>query len=136
MYNTSHHITSFHHILHCTIPHQTQSLTLFQITPHSTSDHHSSPYHTFHIKPTPLAAHYSVLQYHISNRCIGHTFHIKHHLRLYSKSHHIPHQTIIPHHITHFISHQHLSQHTIPFCNTIFQITVSATLYASHHISH
>ena len=78
---------------------------------HRTTSHHST---TFYIAP----------------------FHINHHLWLYSKPHHIPRQTIIPHHITHFISHQHLSQHTIPFCNTIFQITVSATLYASHHISH
>ena len=40
------------------------------------------------------------------------SFHIKHHLWHYSKPHPIPRHTIIPHHIAHFISHQHLSQHT------------------------
>ena len=71
-------ITSFHHILHCIIPHQTPSLT-------------------------------------------------------YSIPHHVPWHTIILHHITPFVSHQHLSQHVMPLCNTIFQI---AATYASRHISH
>ena len=74
----SHLITSFHHILHCIIPHQTPSLT-------------------------------------------------------YSKPHHIPCHTIILHHITPCVSHQHISQHIMPLCNTIFQI---AATYASRHISH
>ena len=33
------------------------------------------------------------------------------------------------------ISHQHLSQHTIPLCSTIFQIAPYRPRYASHHIS-
>ena len=47
----------------------------------------------------------------------------------------IPRHTIIPHHIAHFISHQHLSQHTIPLCNTIFKIAplISATLCITPH---
>ena len=49
---------------HCIIPHQRPFLT-FQTAPHSTSHHHSSPYHT------SIAAHYSTLQYHISNRTIS-----------------------------------------------------------------
>ena len=36
-----------------------------------------------------------------------------------------------PHYITHFISHQHLLQHTIPLCNTTFQIAP----YWSHYIA-
>ena len=44
-----------------------------------------------------------------------------------SKPHHIPRHTIIPHHITHFVSHQHLSHTAIPLRNTIFK---------SHHIGH
>ena len=35
-----------------------------------------------------------------------------------------------PHHT---ISHQHLSQHTIPLCNNIFQIAAYRPQYASHH---
>ena len=67
----------YHHILHCIIPHRTPSLT-FQATPHSKSHHHQfSPYRTFHITPTPLAAHYSTLQYHIGfeSHHIGHIMH-------------------------------------------------------------
>ena len=62
----------------------------------------------------------------------------------------IPHQTLtisdIPNHTTfhdapsflisqYFISHQHLSQYTVPLCNTIFQISPYRPHYASHHIS-
>ena len=59
-------------------------------------------------------------------------------LPLHLASHHIiattslalfqttPHST--SHHLTHFISHQHLSRHTIPLYNTIFE--------KSHHIGH
>ena len=38
--------------------------------------------------------------------------------------------TVLSHHIAHFISYQHLSQHTIPLCNTISvsNRTISATL--------
>ena len=66
---------------------------------------------------------------------LRHSF-IPHHTRtisdIDSKPHHIPHHTIVPHRIAHFISHQHLPQHTIPLCSTIFQIAwplISATLY-------
>ena len=52
--------------------------------------------------------------------------------------------TIISPYITRFISHQHLSQYTIPLCNTIFQIaTTSATFHmtdvphnATFHVLH
>ena len=55
------HIASFHIKL------------IFQ-APHSTSHHHQfSPYCTFHITSAPVAAHYSTLQYHISNRTISAT---------------------------------------------------------------
>ena len=59
-------------------------------------------------------------------------------LPLHLASHHIiattslalfqttPHST--SHHLTHFISHQHISRHTIPLYNTIFE--------KSHHIGH
>ena len=54
-----------------------------------------------------------------------------------SKPHHIPRHTTIPHHITHFISHQHRSQHTIPLCITIFQTSplISATLCITPHLA-
>ena len=73
--------------------------------------------------------------------CISHhitatTFYIashKRHLWHYSKPHHIPRRTIIPHHLAHFISHQHLSQHAIPLCNTIFQNAPYRPHHASHH---
>ena len=34
------------------------------------------------------------------------------------------------------IAHQHLAQHTIPLCNTIFQIAPYQPHYVSHHVSH
>ena len=54
-----------------------------------------------------------------------------------SKPNHIPRHTIIPHHITFHITPlslvRHLSQHTIPLCNTIFQILTYRPHYGSHH---
>ena len=44
----------------------------------------------------------------------------------YSTSH------LIPPYIAYFIPHQHLSQYTIPLCNTVFQI---ATISAKFHIT-
>ena len=75
----------YHHILHCIIPHQTPSLTLFQTTPQrSTSHHHSSQSHiSYHTVP-PTAHRYSTLQYQIWNHtisatlCITLTFRILH----------------------------------------------------------
>jgi len=60
-----------------------------------------------------------------------------HHLTISTSHGHIPRHTIIPHHIAHFISHQHLSQYTIPFCNTIFKIAplISATLCITPHLA-
>ena len=47
----------------------------------------------------------------------------------------VSHTIISSHHIAHFISHQHLSQHTIPLCNTISvsNLTISATLCIAPH---
>ena len=55
------------------------------------------------------------------------------HLTISTSHGHIPRHTIIPHHIAHFISHQHLSQHT----NTIFKIAplISATLCITPHLA-
>ena len=52
----------------CIIPRQTPSLTLFQIAPHYTSHHHSSNISHISYRTAPLAVHYSILQYHVSNR--------------------------------------------------------------------
>ena len=108
-----------HHI----IPHQTPSLTLFQTTPHSTSDHHFSPYHTFHITPAPLAAHYSTLQYHISNRTISATLCIT---PLTSRI--APHFTLLMYHITphSMYSTPHQFQIT-PYIGHIYRTTTSRT---------
>ena len=62
------------------------------------------------------------------------------HLWHYSKPHNIPRHTIISHHITHYISHQHGSQHTIPLCNTtdighIMQRTTSVSHCILFHIT-
>ena len=72
----SHLITSHygHHILHCIIPHRVKRHLWHYSKPHHIPRHiipQSS--HTFHIAPAPLAAHYSTLQYHISNRTISAT---------------------------------------------------------------
>ena len=60
-----------------------------------------------------------------------------HHLTISTSHGHIPRHTIIPHHIAHFISHQHLSQYTIPLCNTIFKIAplISTTLCITPHLA-
>ena len=78
-----------HYIIppHFTLHHSTSNAIsdIFQTTPHSMSHHHSSPYHTFRITPTPLAACYATLQYHISNCshiCI--TPHLTSHFTLHS----------------------------------------------------
>ena len=64
------------------------------------------------------------------------SFHVKHRLGHYSKPlHSTSHHHSSPYH-TWVVSHQHLSQHTIPLCSTIFQIAPYRPHYASHHISH
>ena len=82
----------------------------------------------------------------ITTTCYIASFHIKHHLRHYSKLHPIPRLAIIPHLIAHFISHQHLSQHTsnrtisriAPISVTTYHITprsmYSTPHFRSHHI--
>ena len=65
------------------------------------------------------------------------SFHIQRHLWHYFKPHHIPHHAISPHHIAQFVSHQHLSQYTIPLCNTIrLQIAPYRPHLAFHPVSH
>ena len=113
--------------LHCIIPHQTPSLTLFQTTPHSMSHHHSSSYHTFRITPAPLAAHYSTLHYHISNRTVSATLCITPHLALHPISHQVAFH-ITPHYMyftPHFISHHILDT-----------LCIAPPHLASHHILH
>ena len=70
----AHLVISFHHILHCIIPHQTPSLTLipnyatFHVTPALLAISHIL-YYTSTSRSTP----YSPLQYHISDRTISAT---------------------------------------------------------------
>ena len=117
MYNTSHLITSFH-ILHCIIPHQTPSLTLFQTTPHSTSDHHSSPYHISYHTNTSIPFCNTIFQIalyrpHYAAHHMSHCtpFHITYHIRphaMHSTAHfgsyigHIVHCTTTSHIAPHF----------------------------------
>ena len=57
MYNTDIAIASctslhhYHHILHCIIPHQTPSLTLFQTTPHHTHQYTTTVHPTTYTRP-------------------------------------------------------------------------------------
>ena len=114
-----------HHILHCIISHQTPSLALFQ-TPHSTS-HHFLPYHALNIAPAPLAAHYSTLQYHISNRTMSATLCIT---PLTSRI--APHYTLLTCHIMGHIMH-HATD--ISHC-TPFHVTDVPQMYSRPHSDH
>ena len=74
---------------------------------------------------------------HLASRHIIPPHFTLHHLTISTSHGHIPRHTIIPHHIAHFISHQHLSQYTIPLCNTMFKIAplISATLCITPHLA-
>ena len=102
----------YHHILHCIIPHQTPSLTLFQTTPHSTSDHFS----TFHIAVT-------------STSCSA----LFHFTIPYFKSHHLGHM--------HHTRHLHCTPESQYWCTTQRHIpctprhiTSFHTIYWPHHL--
>ena len=124
----SHHITL--RPPHFTLHHSTSSqLALFQTTPHSTS-HHSSPPRTFHITPAPLvAAHYSTLQYHISNRTTSATLWIT---PLTSRIG--PHFTLLTYHITPHSMYSTPQQ--FPITPYIGHIIYASLYHISHHILH
>ena len=124
----SHHITL--RPPHFTLHHSTSSqLALFQTTPHSTS-HHSSPPRTFHITPAPLvAAHYSTLQYHISNRTTSATLCIT---PLTSRIG--PHFTLLTYHITPHSMYSTPQQ--FPITPYIGHIIYASLYHISHHILH
>ena len=89
-------------------------------------------YGMYNTLPLHLAPHHSIPPYftlhHFTSESIS---------DIIPSYHIIPRHAIISsHHIAHFILHQHLLQHTLPLCNTIFQIAPYQPHYASHHISH
>ena len=144
MYNTSHLITSFH-VLHCIIPHQTPSLTLFQTTPQF---HITLSFITISHQHLSLAAHYSTLQYHVSNRTISATLCITPHLALHPiftlLTYHITphfrprhtsfmHRTIILHKTLHRISH---ALHLASFHHSVAVITPTGNSTSHYHVSH
>ena len=97
----------YHHILHCIIPHQTPSLTLFQTTPHSTSDHFS--YHTFHIAETSTSCS-ALLHFTIPYFKSHHLGHMHHTTRIAPPSR----NTDVPHNATFHVLHAtSVSDHTI-----------------------
>ena len=90
----------------------------------------------FHITPAPLAAHYSTLQYHISNRTVSATLCITQHLALHPISHQVtfhitPHSMFPPHFISHHIldtlcvAPPHLASHHI--------LHIAGTAFYMHH---
>ena len=98
MYNTLPHL-AHHHIWRYSKPHHIPRHTIGS----------QSPYRTFHIAPTPLAAHYSTLQYHIGFKS-HHIGHIMHHT---ISSRTAPHFHIpdVPHNATFHVLY--ISDHTI-----------------------
>ena len=131
----SHLITSHygHHILHCIIPHRVKRHLWHYSKPHHIPRHiipQSS--HTFHIAPAPLAAHYSTLQYHSSNRTISATLCITpltsriaphYTLQTYHITPHSMYSTTHQFQITPYIGHTappHLAPHFTQHCTASF----------------
>ena len=98
MYNTLPlHITSHygHHILYCIIPHRAKRHLWHYSKPHHIL-RHTIPHHLAHFMPHQHLSRHIPLQYHISNRTIGH---IMHHTT--DISHCTPfHFTLLTYHIT------------------------------------
>ena len=149
----SHLITSFHHILHCIIPHQRPFLT-FQTAPHP----HSSPYHTstsrstlFHFALPYFKSHrIGHIMHHTTSRiapyftssCVPHntTLHVLHatfHIPPYiGHIMHRPTTSRITPHFTHCTAF-HMPLHILHSCIIPPHLTVITPSYTSHyHISH
>ena len=120
----SHLIASLRHILHCIIPHQTQSLALFQTTPQSTSHHRSSTCRTFHnTSPRSTLFHFAIPYF--KSPHVSATLCISPHLALHPISQYVPNNATF-----------HVLHATFQITPYIGHIMCIAPHLASHRVLH